>query len=472
MRNTTSKAILLFAIIIGLGSCSSSFDINKDGGMRIVIETSEKDIVSTLAGINAKDPTFQKAMALATERQKESDNDFITLFGKAFEEIGPGEKLAPFFMYEFKDKVDMNGNPILNTTSPNSDVLDLLREECDYANKRSRDILTRRLDSYFGSIGSTYRPIRYNIKEADNPDRIIIELPNDDRIDFSRVSKLIQCTGDMEVWETYNLLNNSDELKIVKQYLKDVNAFLVERNKEYGLYEDDYSTDDNSWDGNFDELFEVAEGGYQDLIQLVTSEEDKDKMQFSKENPIYSKLIPVGYGATIGYAHPKDTAAINRMLVETINLDSRPRNLRLAWTVKPENKFDQEGVLDLVALKASTQGDKPYVLGSEVIADARQGYNQSTNEPEVEIQMSQEGAQVWKLITINNIGNQIAIVIDNYVFTYPVVNSEISNGRFVISGNFTDEEVQDIANVLNSGPLLVPIRILEVVPVEPMKDNK
>ena len=185
-------------------------------------------------------------------------------------------------------------------------------------------------------------------------------------------------------------------------------------------------------------------------------------------HPLFSKLQPVnGASARVGIAMVKDTAAINQMLAETKSLF--PRQLKLAWTVKPESISGENGesieVLDLVALKMSR--DNTCALGGEVITDARQDYGQG-NQVEVTIQMNPEGANKWKNLTRDNVGKQIAIVLDDLVYSYPVVNGEIPNGRSSISGGgMTIEEAQDLANILKAGKLPAPARILEEQVVGP-----
>ena len=161
-------------------------------------------------------------------------------------------------------------------------------------------------------------------------------------------------------------------------------------------------------------------------------------------------------------AQVKDTAAVNQMLAQTRSLF--PRNLRLAWTVKPETNGEIE-YLELVALKMSH--DNKCALGGEVITDARQDFGQN-NQVEVTIQMNGTGANEWRRLTSDNIGRQVAIVLDDYVYSYPVVNDEIPNGRSSISGgNMTIEEAQDLANILKAGKLPAQARILEEQVVGP-----
>ena len=197
--------------------------------------------------------------------------------------------------------------------------------------------------------------------------------------------------------------------------------------------------------------------------------EDEALAKFQAENPLYALLQPSytqqgpAQTARVGIAQVKDTANINRMLAETANIF--PRTLKLAWSVKPQNYGGETEFLELVALKMSR--DNKCALGGEVITDARQDYGQN-NQVEVTLQMNSEGAKAWKRLTGENIGKQVAIVLDNYVYSFPVVNDEIPNGRSSISGGGMQiEEAQDLANILKAGKLPAPARILEEQVVGP-----
>ena len=159
----------------------------------------------------------------------------------------------------------------------------------------------------------------------------------------------------------------------------------------------------------------------------------------------------------VGKAQAIDTLVINQMLIETRDLF--PHDLKLAWTVEPEVVDDSE-VLSLIALKLSP--DNKCALNGEAISDARLEYSSYNGEPEILIMMNNEGAKSWQRITGNNIGRQIAIVFDGYVYFYPVVNSEIPNGRATISGgNLTTEGAINIVNILKAGMLPVPVTVVE-----------
>ncbi len=430
------------------------------GGMNVTLEVSVKDIVKALSG-DSQDPTFLQAMELATKRQEESKGDFVTLFGQAYEEVDPNARLASIFLYEFKDKG-------ITVNSSNSDVLKVLKSESDGAIDRSYQILGTRIDRF-----GVAQP---NIQKMENSGRILVELPGIK--DPKRVRKLLQGTAQLEFWETYNLS------EVQQFFIEADNKVAQTRKAKNSLGEtkaEEPAVTENAEGEAFAEATDavVADSAAQagdllnELAESQTEEEvaePEDENQFAALHPLIYKLNMGGlYGssARVGMAQVKDTADINQMLAEAKGIF--PRNLKLAWSVKPETYDGQNGekveMLDLVALKMSR--DNKCALGGEVITDARQDYGQG-NQVEVTIQMNPEGAKAWKRLTGENIGKQIAIVLDDYVYSFPVVNGEIPNGRSSISGGgMTIEEAQDLANILKAGKLPAPARILEEQVVGP-----
>ena len=436
------------------------------GGMNVTLEVSVKDIVKALAG-HSQDPTFVRAMELATERQEKSEGDFVTLFGEAFEEVDPNARLASIFLYEFKDKG-------ITVNSTNSEVLKVLRSESEGAINRSYQILRTRIDRF-----GVAQP---NIQKLENSGRILVELPGIK--DPKRVRKLLQGTAQLEFWETYNFSE-------LQQYFAEANNKLAETRKAQKALDNNPAPEAATVENQ--EVVAAEEGAVIDSTKAVADSteanlldqlaennetealsEDEEMNKFQENNPLFAYLQPsfyqneagqvmAGETARVGIAQVKDTATINQMLAETRSLF--PRNLKFAWTVKPEITQGEMQFLELVALKMSR--DNKCALGGEVITDARQDYGQG-NQVEVTIQMNSEGAKAWKRLTGENIGKQIAIVLDDYVYSYPVVNGEIPNGRSSISGGgMTIDEAQDLANILKAGKLPAPARILEEQVVGP-----
>lgn len=439
------------------------------GGMNVVLEVSVGDIVNALAG-NSQDPVFREAMRQAYQKQKNSGRGFVTLFGESFNEVDPNARLASIFLYEFKDKG-------ITTNSTNEEVLSVINQEADEAIDRSYQILRTRIDRF-----GVAQP---NIQKLSTTGRIAIELPGIK--DPQRVRKLLQGTAKLEFWETYNfseLYTFFDEANATLRTEEILDEETLEAEAEKTEDKETTTVDDNTLAGDTTgnaELSEedAAEESTNKLLEQIAADTTADTQEetsfddYAKRYPLYAYLQP-SYAqdesgspypantARVGVAAIKDTARINNML--KIVGDIFPRDLKLVWSVKPNPNTPD--ILELVALKASYR-DGSSALGGDVIVDARQDYDQNGGIA-VDMQMNAQGAKVWKRLTGESIGKQIAIVLDNYVYSYPVVNGEIPSGRSSISGGNMDlNEAQDLANILKAGKLPAPARIVEEAVVGP-----
>jgi SecD/SecF fusion protein len=428
------------------------------GGMNVVLEVSVIDIIKALSG-NSQDPVFLQAVEKAKLLEKSSQKDLVTLFGESFESIDPNARLAALFLFEFRDKG-------ITVNSTNSEVLTVIRQETDAAIDRTFQILRTRIDRF----GVT----QPNIQKMATSGRILVELPGIK--DPKRVRKLLQGTAQLEFWETYNF--------------SDLNSFFDEANQRLSVMNTQTTgqatatsqdTLSNQAD-NIDKASTAATANSttesKSLLDKIepdsTAAKENNFEEYAAKNPLYAYLSPAyvqnesgqyfpGASARVGTALVKDTAVINAMLRKVISVF--PRNLKLAWSVKPRVAGEGVEYLELVALKGSR--DNRAALGGEVIVDARQDFDQN-GRCEVTIQMNSEGAKSWKRLTGENIGRQVAIVLDNYVYSFPVVNDEIPNGRSSISGGeMSIEEGQDLANILKAGKLPAPSRIVEEAVVGP-----
>jgi SecD/SecF fusion protein len=423
------------------------------GGMNVVLEVKVQDIVDALAG-HSKDPAFRKAMKLATEMQKHSNKDFVTLFGEAFHKVDPNGRLASIFLYEFKDKG-------ITTTSSNAEVLKVLKKETDGAVDRTFQILRTRIDRF-----GVAQP---NIQKLATSGRILVELPGIK--DPERVRKLLQGTAKLEFWETYNFSE-------IHTYFDEANAKLRAEENLLSDSTKNAAKQTTTAAGN-KTTKAVADTATNSLLNKIAKDTTKGQNEnasfstYAKKNPLYAYLHPSyiqgkdgryypANTARVGLVAIKDTARVNRMLKMVKNIF--PRDLKLAWAVKPDPHTPN--YLALIALKASSR-DGSAALGGDVISDARQDFDQN-GRVTVDLQMNSEGAKIWKRLTGENIGKQIAIVLDGYVYSYPVVNDQIPNGRSSISGGgMSVEEAKDLANILKAGKLPAPAKIVEEAVVGP-----
>ena len=397
------------------------------GGMNVMLQVQLKDLVKALGG-NNEAPEFAQALNLAQERSVNSRQDYITLFAEAWQETSNGMPLAQIFgTFELRDKI--------GPESTDEQVIEVIRAEAESAVSNSFNVLRNRIDRF----GVT----QPNIQKLGNSGRILVELPGVKEPE--RVRKLLQGTASLEFWATYD---NAE----IEAYLAEANATLAQ------LLGDDVAVEETK-----------AEG--EDLLaeELQQTEADAEAMAaYKKQNPLFAVLQPSGArgNACIGYAHYADTAKINKYFAMPQIKGLFPPEFKPMWAVKASPYIPGGNTFELVAIKATSRDGKAPLDGG-VVTDARVQYGNTGGNPEVSMSMNGEGASVWARMTGDNIGKQIAIVLDGMVYSYPMVNSKIEGGSSQITGNFTLEEAEDLANVLKSGKLPAPATIIQEQVVGP-----
>ena len=405
------------------------------GGMNVILEVSVPDIVRTLAG-NSKDVTFNKAMALATERQANSQKDFLELFNEAYTELDPNARLSAIFTtFTLKDRI--------NLKSTNEEVLAVLKEEVQATVDNSYNVLRTRIDR-FGVV-------QPNIQRLETNGRILIELPGIKEPE--RVRKLLQGSANLEFWETFNLTEIYGDLEKANAIIAESIASTEEATPKAE------ETAKEEVVNSLDSLSSVLANK-----DAANADSIKRMEEFAKANPLFSKLMISNSNGqliptpAIGVVSVRDTATVMEYLNMRKVKEVLPRELAFRWTVKP---VDEKGLYyELVAIKVTDRDGKAPLEGN-VITDARDDLSQFTGGSTVSMTMNPEGAKAWAKLTKENIGRSIAIVLDGMVYSFPNVNSEITGGRSEISGNFTPQEAKDLANVLKSGKMPAPSRIIQ-----------
>ncbi len=406
------------------------------GGMNVTLEVSVPDIIRSLSGFNTS-PNFLKALEIASERQKtNSQIRYLDLFVQAYTELDPQAKLATIFStFELKDKISL--------TTPNDEVVKVLRTEIDGAISNSFNVLRTRIDR-FGVV-------QPNIQKLDNTGRILIELPGIKEPE--RVRKLLQGSANLEFWETYNI-------EEISSYLQAANSVLA------GLNNAGVETDSTKAAPKIAEETKTKPASELDSLKtamMKKSESSTDSIKMRNEaiknNPLFAILdTRYGRGCVVGVALSKDTAKVNAYFATKQVKEILPRDLGLRWTVK---SLDDKGeAFQLIAIKI-TNRDGRAPLAGDVITDARADFNQTSAYANVSMTMNAEGAKTWARMTKDNIGKSIAIALDGYIYSFPTVNTEITGGSSQITGNFTVEEAKDLANTLKSGKMPAPARIVQ-----------
>ena len=420
-----------------------SLGLDLKGGMNVILEVSVPDVIKALAD-NKPDEAFNNALATAAKQAINSQDDVITLFVKEYHRIAPDAKLSELFAtQQLKDKVSQK--------STDAEVEKVLREEVKAAVENSFNVLRTRIDR-FGVVQPNIQSLE------DKMGRIMVELPGIKEPE--RVRKLLQGSANLEFWETYTAkeilpaMQSADaKLRAVLTQETTTDSVTTDTTKAAVLTE---ATPTKKAVSAADSLAAALKGdAKQDDATAANMEEIK------KQYPLLSilQLNSSGQGPVIGYANYKDTADINKYLAMPEIKAELPKDLRLKWGVSP-SEFDKKGqTFELYAIKSTERNGKAPLEG-DVVTDAKDEFDQYS-KPAVSMSMNSDGARRWAQLTKQNIGRAIAIVLDNYVYSAPNVNTEITGGRSQITGHFTPEQAKDLANVLKSGKMPAPAHIVQ-----------
>lgn len=396
------------ALQIGLG-------LDLKGGMNVVLEVSVPDVVKNLAGESANDPKFKEAYSKAVAQAKKGDIDFVDAFVSAYQQLNGQNKLGGIFASKLGEKN-------ISYNSSDADVKKVLNEEVNAAVENSNKVVRSRIDRF-----GVAQPNIQILRGKGQIGQIMVEMPGIKEPE--RVRKLLQGSANLEFWETYTLGETMSSLTALDKRLAGADA------------KDSAAADS-------------------------TKAKAAKAKSAAEQHPLFSKLIMMqGMQPTncvVGYAIAKDTAAINAMVNSEAAKSILPADLKLAWGVKNASGM-KANVFELYALRANN--GQPSMQG-DVIADAKDEFDQN-HRPIVSMTMTTSGARDWATLTKKNLKKCVAIVLDGYVYSAPVVQNEITGGNSQISGNFTTDDTRDLANVLNSGKMPAPTKIVQEETVGP-----
>ena len=395
---------------IGLG-------LDLKGGMNVVLEVSVPDVVKNLAGESANDPKFKKAYQDAQVKAKKENADFVDAFISTYEQQNGQNQLGGIFASKLKEKN-------ISYTSSDNDVKKVLNEEVAAAVENSNKVVRSRIDRF-----GVAQPNIQVLHGKGQIGQIMVEMPGIKEPE--RVRKLLQGSANLEFWETYTLNEAYPSLQAL----------------DSRLAKGDAPADTTAAD-------------------TAKAEQAPAKKGVAEQHPLLAKLVQVQgmapTGCVVGYAVAADTAAINAMVQSEAAKAVLPADLRLAWGVKSAEGM-KGNVFELYALRAVN--GLPSMAG-DVIADAKDDFDQN-HQPIVSMTMTTNGARDWAALTKKNLKKCVAIVLDGYVYSAPVVQSEITGGNSQISGHFTTDDTRDLANVLKSGKMPAPTKIVQEETVGP-----
>jgi SecD/SecF fusion protein len=425
--------------------------LDLQGGMSVTLEVELEGMLKTLSN-NPKNPALNKALATANQRKASSDADYITLFAQAFKEQNPASNLASLFAG--------TGQRTVKLEDSDSDVLTKLRFYADGAISNTYNVLQKRIDQF-----GVAQP---NVQLDKNKGIITVELPGV-KDDPERVRKYLQATANLQFMELYNIgeLDKplTDAEAAIRAYYSGVKPAAADTSASDGSTAATAKVDTNKT-ATIGELVKTTpKAGGDTAGKSVASSASLFKV-FQPVPPQQGQNGRPSYAPNLGFTTAKDTAVLN----EYLNLESvrnlLPSNMRIAYGVPETNdKGVKSDVLPVYALKTVEGSDKARLEGDGV-QQASQDYD-DRGRPAIKMMMTKQGERIWADMTSENVGKPIAIVLDNIVYSAPNVINPITSGTSEISGNFTIQEAKDLSNILQSGKLPAPARIVQEQVVGP-----
>ena len=429
--------------------------LDLQGGMSVTMEVGLSDLLKSLANYT-KDPVFTKALDKAVVRKANSGADLISLFKEELLLANPQAKLAPYFATRSNGKVKFDDS--------DSKVTEYLREQATSAFNNTYRILRTRIDQ-FGVSSPNINP---------DPAKSIINIELAGINDKERVRKYLQATANLQFFEMYTLES------------KDVQSGIVAADKAAQEYLNGIkSTDTVSAKADTTKKTAIVAAKTADTSKTATisniaadtksatAKKDTTKAKLN-ESPIV-RLIQFAqpyqgrggktiFPSNLGYIQTKDTGRLNDFLRMDIVKNKFPSNLAFMYGKMDASDGKTKDILMLYAIKTLDNGQAE--LEGDHITNAGQDYDER-GKIAIKMNMDKIGTNIWAKMTTRNVDKPIAIVLDNFVYSAPNVNDPITTGNSQISGSYTLKEAQDLSELLTSGKLTAPARIVAEQQVGP-----
>jgi SecD/SecF fusion protein len=424
-----------------------SLGLDLQGGMNFTLEVGLEELVAKQSN-NPLDPALKAAIAKATEDRKTSKENFINLFAAAYKAQNPNGRLAPLFV--------KSGNQNISFNSTDNEVVARLLTESKAAVKNTFNVINKRIDKF-----GVAQP---NISLDENKDIITVELAGAQNEE--RAVNFLTTNAKLEFWETYSSYEIGNDLSKADKALK---AYLAGDKTAADSTKKDVVKKDSAKTGSI----------LENIVANNSDTSQKGKYEkFKKDNPLISAI---GYyapqvdektgkyyeNAMVGVLEAKDTALLNKYLALDVVKNALPKNLKFLYGVADKEAREKNPKLLYVYSIKTVPGTTLPRLSGEHVDKTRADFVPLKGDPAVFMEMDDVGAEAWRNMTRNNEGKCLALALDDIVYSAPRSNGEIPNGSTQISGSFTTEETEDLANILKSGKLDAPARIAQVQKVGP-----
>ena len=413
---------------------SLNLGLDLQGGMHVTMEVQTASLLERL-GSNIDAP-FREALSAARERTRTEDVSVVSAFVQEFESRNPDGRLSRYFRNEEEG---------ITRRSSNDEVQEYLQTKRDDAVDQAMQIIRNRVDRY----GVTEPSI-----QKQGTRRVAVELPGVDEPE--RVRSLLESASQL----TFHLMADPQQLQASVQRI-------IEYYEPSAADTAQIAEADTSGPPAATDTAETTQG-----TALATSggnqqgtslSEPGDGQSAGPQNPLLAAMqpLPRQNAPVVGRVLESDTARVNELISDPRVQDMIPSGIAFLWGARNLAPDGQEPMYQLLAVQEEAD------LTGDVITQASVQFDQQTNQPAVSMTMNSEGARTWARLTRANVGKQFAIVLDEVVYSNPVVEEPITGGRSSIDGLESQQEASDIVTILQSGSLPADLNIISERTVGP-----
>ncbi len=383
--------------------------LDLQGGMSVTMDVSLEGLLKSLSN-NPRDPQLLNALRTATAQKTNSESDYITLFSDAYIKQNGSGKLSALFAGPGKD-VKINDD--------DNSAIAKIKTIAKGAINQTYKILIKRIDKF-----GVAQP---NINLDENKGVINVELAGIN--DPERVRKFLQSSANLQFWEVYQIDELANSLKVADENLKNY-------------------------------LNGISAGDTAKLADSILAKKNTNPF-FKVINPIDAQTDRNGkryFAPAIGNVALQDTSDFYSYINNDVVKNALPANVKFLFGIEEKSAKGNQRYFPLYAIKTIPGSEKASLEGDGV-EEAKQDYDEY-GKPAIKMVMTSTGSKTWARLTGKNVGRPIAIALDNIVYSAPNVNGAIEGGNSEISGKFSVEEAQDLANILKSGKLDAPAKIV------------
>ncbi|HTO15998.1 MAG TPA: protein translocase subunit SecDF [Edaphocola sp.] len=414
--------------------------LDLQGGMSVTMQVGLDGLLQSMA-INPQDNALVSVLEKTNTEYSLHPENYVDVFARVYKEMYPTGRLSSIFAKPTQSTISQN--------STNEEVVTFIKAEAGQATERTYNVLRTRIDKF-----GVAQP---SISLDKNKGIITVELAGVKNPESVR--NYLQATAKLQFWEVYKLGEIANELTQANELIK---------TKLSGT-EDKKVVETNETVANTDTAKVTDSSEESSLAKALAKDTTEGGLTNAGEESLFSLMQPIndGNSGILGFVAHKNKDKVIELLNDKDVKVLFPPNIKFLLGEAPGVKQTSKNnsIYGIYAIKTIPGTDDAKLEGDRV-KTARFDFGQS-GQAEIILQFDQQGAGIWSKLTGDNVNRPIAIVLDDFVYSAPNVINQITGGNSSITGSFDVTSGTELANILQTGKLPAPAKIVQEQVVGP-----